>query len=176
MILAEATTAGVPDIIVSLFPNLPNFIAHLLATIILIVIISKLVYKPFRKTIKDRREKINELLAEAVLKQTEANIKAKKMEELLESAKSESSLIIQSSKIDADVQKNYILTEAHKQADIIKMQANKDIAQQKAQIELEIKTTIVDVAFNAAEQILNQEISKTKNKAIIDEFIEGLDK
>ncbi|PPE04887.1 F0F1 ATP synthase subunit B [Entomoplasma ellychniae] len=175
MFIANSGTAGVPDIITSLFPNLPNFIAHVIATIVLVAVISKLIYKPFRKVIKERRAKINELLAEAVYKQTEANVNAKKSEEILENSKKESSLIIQASKIDADVQKTQIIQNAHNQAEIIKLQANKDIDQKKSQIESELRNTIVEVAFNAAEQILKKEISKDSNKKMIDEFIEGLD-
>ncbi|ATZ17720.1 F0F1 ATP synthase subunit B [Mesoplasma melaleucae] len=175
-IFAETQTAGVPEIITSLFPNFPNFIAHFIATIVLVVILWKLMYKPFRKTIKDRRNKINELLSEVVQKQTEANIGVKKAEALLQDAKTESSLIIQTSKVDADIQKTHIITEAHKYADIIKNQAEKDIAQERSRVEAEIKKTIVNVAFDAAEQILQKEINKTKNKQIVDEFIENLDK
>lgn len=34
-------TAGVPEVVAQLFPNLPNFIAHVLATIIILVLLTK---------------------------------------------------------------------------------------------------------------------------------------
>ncbi|WP_174407387.1 F0F1 ATP synthase subunit B [Mycoplasma yeatsii] len=170
-----AQTQGVPDIVASLFPNLPNFIAHVLATIVLVIVLSKLVYKPFRQAIDKHREKINEVLTDAIEKQSQANIQVQKANSLLENAKTESLSIIKSAKIDAEAQKNQIIDNATTQARNIQNQAKNSIAQERLKAEDEIKNTIVNLAFGAAEKILNQEIDKEKNKQLVDEFIKNLD-
>ncbi|UWD35153.1 F0F1 ATP synthase subunit B [Mycoplasma cottewii] len=170
-----AQTQGVPDIVANLFPNLPNFIAHVLATIVLVIVLSKWVYKPFRQAIDKHREKINEVLTDAIEKQSQANIQVQKANSLLENAKTESLSIIKSAKIDAEAQKNQIIDNATTQARSIQNQAKNSIAQERLKAEDEIKNTIVNLAFGAAEKILNQEIDKEKNKQLVDEFIKNLD-
>ncbi|WP_416371464.1 F0F1 ATP synthase subunit B [Mycoplasma putrefaciens] len=168
-------TQGVPDIVSALFPNLPNFIAHVLATIVLVVILSELVYKPFRQAVDKQRDKINEILSDAIEKQSQANTQIQQANLLLEDAKTESLSIIKTAKIDAEAQKNQILNSATTQARNIQNQAKTSIAQERLKAESEIKQTIVNLAFDAAEKILNKEIDKQTNKQLIDEFIDNLD-
>ncbi|WP_027063552.1 F0F1 ATP synthase subunit B [Mesoplasma seiffertii] len=176
-LLAETpSTPGVPEIVGMLFPNLPNFIAHALATIVIVIILSKLVYKPFRKTINNRRAKINELLDDAVEKQLIANKDVKKAEALLNQAKSESLLIVKNARVDAEVQKMQILQNAAMEASNIQNHAKSSIEREKIKAQEDIKQTIIEVAFDAASKILESEIDKSKNQKIIDSFIQNLDK
>lgn len=117
-IAINATTQGVPKIIESLFPNLPNFIAHLLATIVLVIVLAKLVYKPYKQMIEKQRQKITEVLSDAIEKQTQANIKIKQANSLLEEAKTESVSIINTARVDAEIQKNKIIDNANLQVKI----------------------------------------------------------
>ena len=147
-------TAGVPEVVAQLFPNLPNFIAHVLATIIILVLLTKWVYKPFRNSVDNRRAKINELLDEAVDKQTKANKDRHEAASLLNDAKSQSSLILKNARADADVQRLKILDEATKQATTLQTQAKNSILKERLDAQSEIKQTIIDVAFQAAQEIL----------------------
>ncbi|ABC01622.1 F0F1 ATP synthase subunit B [Mycoplasma capricolum] len=174
-IAINATTQGVPKIIESLFPNLPNFIAHLLATIVLVIVLAKLVYKPYKQMIEKQRQKITEVLSDAIEKQTQANIKIKQANSLLEEAKTESVSIINTARVDAEIQKNKIIDNANLQAKNIQSYAQNSIKQEKIKAQLEIKNTIVNLAINSAEKILSKEIDKNTNKKLIEEFIKDLD-
>lgn len=175
MFLLEGT-AGVPEVVAQLFPNLPNFIAHVLATIIILVLLTKWVYKPFRNSVDNRRAKINELLDEAVDKQTKANKDRHQAASLLNDAKSQSSLILKNARADADVQRLKILDEATKQATTLQSQAKNSILKERLDAQSEIKQTIIDVALQAAQEILKEDINSKKNQALIEDFLEQLDK
>ena len=168
-------TAGVPEVVAQLFPNLPNFIAHVLATIIILVLLTKWVYKPFRNSVDNRRAKINELLDEAVDKQTKANKDRHEAALLLNDAKSQSSLILKNARADADVQRLKILDEATKQATTLQTQAKNSILKERLDAQSEIKQTIIDVAFQAAQEILKEDINSKKNQALIEDFLAQLD-
>lgn len=169
-------TAGVPDVVGLLFPNLPNFIAHVLATIVIIIFLSKMVYKPFRKAVDNRRAKIDELLLEVIDKQTEVNQEKKAMEKILKDAKTESLEIIQTAKVDADAQKTAILEAANMEVTNLQNHAKEAIVREQEKAQDEIYHTIVEVAFTAAEKILETEIDTQKNKVLVDEFIKDLNK
>lgn len=174
MFLLEGT-AGVPEVIAQLFPNLPNFIAHVLATIIILVLLTKWVYKPFRNSVDNRRAKINELLDEAVDKQTKANKDRNQAASLLNDAKSQSSLILKNARADADVQRLKILDEATKQATTLQSQAKNSILKERLDAQSEIKQTIIDVAFQAAQEILKEDVNSKKNQALVEDFLVQLD-
>ncbi|KAF5295617.1 hypothetical protein FQA39_LY12790 [Lamprigera yunnana] len=169
------TTPGIPNIVEMLFPNLPNFIAHVLATIVIVLLLSKLVYAPFREAIDKRREKINELLQDAIDKQLVATKGVKEAEAILSEAKTESSLIIKTAKTDAEVQRENILKTAHTDAMTIQEQAKKNVALEHDKAESEIKETIINTSIQIAAKILEKEIKKEDNEKLINDFIDSLD-
>lgn len=171
-----ATTPGVPDVVGLLFPNLPNFIAHVLATIVIVVFLVKLVYKPFRQSIDKRRDKIDEVLNEAIVKQTTANRDRKEASQLLREAKTESIEIVEKARIDADSQKADILESANLEAANLQSYAKKSVARERAKAEGEIHDAIVNVAMQAASKILDKEVDNAQNKKMVDDFIANLDK
>jgi F-type H+-transporting ATPase subunit b len=168
--------AGIPEIMQQLFPNLPNFIAHVLATIIIIILLTYLVYKPYRNFIDQRRVKINELLDDAVDKQTQAAIDEKKAQRLLDDAKNESALMIKNAQIDAQAQRNQILQTTNLEVTNLQNQAKNTIEKSRLEAEHQIKKDIVTIAFQAAEKLLDENLTNEKNQKIIDEFINNLDK
>ncbi|WP_026389386.1 F0F1 ATP synthase subunit B [[Acholeplasma] multilocale] len=175
LLAEEVSVPGIPEIMGQLFPNLPNFIAHVLATIVIVIILSKLVYKPFRKAIDNRRAKINELLDDVVMKQTLANKDRKEAESLLKDAKTESVVIVKNARVDADAQRSQIIENATSEATNIQNHAKNSIEREKAKAQEEIKQTIIDVAFTAASHVLKSEIDEKKNKALVEDFIDNLD-
>ncbi|ATZ16828.1 F0F1 ATP synthase subunit B [Williamsoniiplasma luminosum] len=169
-----ATTQGVPDVIGLLFPNIPNLIAHILASIVIILVLSKLMYKPFRKAVDARRAKINELLNEVVDKQIQANKDRKEAATILNEAKSESLVIVKNARLDANSQKADILESATIEATNLQNHAKSSIIQEREKAQDQIKKSIIETAMLAASKILEENIDEEKNKQIIDDFIKDL--
>ncbi|WP_375317635.1 hypothetical protein [Spiroplasma endosymbiont of Virgichneumon dumeticola] len=61
------------DIVNQLFPNLPVFIAHIFASVILLLVLWRWVYAPFRKALHGRHLAIKDKLDDASSKQSLAN-------------------------------------------------------------------------------------------------------
>ncbi|WP_338972410.1 F0F1 ATP synthase subunit B [Spiroplasma endosymbiont of Panorpa germanica] len=169
-------TPGIPEITRGLFPNLPNFIAHVLSTIVLILLLAKLVYKPFCNSIDERRKKINALLDEAADKTTKANRDKKEAEILLKNAKNDSLNIIKSAYTEADSNKMAILDRARREANNIQNHAKISIEHEREALKEEIRQNVIGVAFSAAEKVLEKNISKEDNQKIIENFIDDLDR
>ncbi|WP_338985194.1 F0F1 ATP synthase subunit B [Spiroplasma endosymbiont of Diplazon laetatorius] len=167
--------AGIPNVIENLFPNLANFIAHVLSTIVILILLTKLVYKPFREMIKERRKKINELLDDAAHKQAQANKNNKVASKFLDTAKEESKEIINSAKLEADDLKLEIIENARIEATNIQTHAKKAIDFERNEMQEQMRQEVIDLAFVAAEKIMNENISKEKNEKMIKDFINSLD-
>lgn len=174
LLTKSESAPGVPDIVNNLFPNLPMFIAHVLATIVIVIFLSRLVYKPFKKMIVERRKKINELLDDASGKQAIANKDKKDAEKLINIAKVESKEIVIKAKGEADILKMEIIENARKEAANIQNHAKKTIEFEKNEANEEIRKQIIDLAFEAANKIMDVNVSNDVNKKLIDEFLNGL--
>jgi|GEM_PF-1450492 len=174
LILAENSTPGVTDIIGAMLPNLPIFIAHVLSTIIIILFLSKLVYKPFKKLLSDRRKKINELLDDAASKQAVANKEKKDAIKILSQAKLDSKEILSQAKIEAEDLKLEIINSAKQEAHNLQKHAKQAIEMEKSQTQENIRKEVIDLAFIAAEKIMETNVNKTVNEKLIEEFLDNL--
>ena len=159
----------------ALFPNIPTLIGHLIATTILIVVIWKFCYQPFKDAqtkkfnyIKKQIDKANDKLDFA----NKNNIKTKK---LLQSAKNDSAEIISNAKSDANnIKENNLRSIKLKTKQMLddserEIKNNYKLSQQK------IKEEIINVGFLAAQKIINEEVKNKKNEEIVDEFLNSLD-
>ncbi|QBQ07265.1 F0F1 ATP synthase subunit B [Spiroplasma gladiatoris] len=168
-------TAGIPEVTQALFPNLPNFIAHILSTIVIVLFLAKLVYKPFRKMVAERRRKINELLDDASSKQALANRDKKDAAKLLIKAREESKSIITSAKQEADVLKFEIIDNAKQEAQNIQEHAKQAMEFERNEAQESIRKEIIDLAFLASQKIMAKEVNKEVDKKLIEEFLDKLD-
>ncbi|WP_368486323.1 F0F1 ATP synthase subunit B [Spiroplasma sp. DGKH1] len=163
------------EIINQLFPNLWVFIAHVIATIVLLTLLTKWVYNPFRKAMRARRNKIREILQDAADKQAKANYDQKEATSLLTTAKVEANTIVATARSEAENRKHQIIDAAKKEAVHLNEQMKKEIEKEKEQYKDDIRKSIIEVAFDAAGQLLSKEISKDEHKKIVENFIDNLE-
>lgn len=93
-------------------------------------------------------------------------------EQQLANAKSEAHELIEQAKMNASQEKREILTAARSEAENMKEKARKDMEREKVAAREEMKEAIVDVAFEAAKQIVNKELDASAHKKYVDDFIE----
>ena len=163
------------EIVNQLFPNLWIFIAHLLATIVLLLLLTKWVYNPFRKAMRARRKIIQDKLDDAAIKQAVANAEKIQSTKLLNQAKTEADAIIVSAKYEAEHKKIIILNDAQQEIQNLNKQAKIAIAQNKIKEQENIKNAIISLAFDAADNILKKEIDQKEHKKLINDFIKELE-
>lgn len=87
-------------------------------------------------------------------------------------AKEEAHAILESAKATAAQEKREILQEARVGAEALKTKAQLDIEREKANVKEEMKQAIVEVAFSAAQQIVEKELDEKTHKKYVDEFID----
>jgi|SRR5690554_196014 len=154
-----------------LLPNPITFIAQLISTFILFYFLKSKVWKPMQKFLAKRKEVIVGELESA----RNLNEEAKKNKELSEHdlirVKEEALQVIENARSQAMYIREEIIKEAEKEAAYILEKAEKSIAQDKAKLESELKTQLVDIALIAAEKLVSENIDDSKNRQLIDKFI-----
>ena len=159
------------EIINNLFPNLWVFVSHVVATIILIIIMAWLVWKPTKDSISKRHDYIERQIKEAEESRNEA------LKKLAEAQKEKVAAINQAQQIidDANVQayeiKEKLEAEGKKNAQIISENALIDAENLKKEISKNMHDEIVSIALDATEKLLQKKISKKDNDKFVDEIL-----
>lgn len=162
------------DIINQLFPNIPILIAHIFSTIILLLVLWRWVYRPFRQLLHNRHLDIKTKLDDAASKQALANQDRGNALEMLNSAKVEADGIINDAKTKAYDERKEILDQAHEEAMRITNQSKHDITKQRKAAEKEIRAEIETISLELAKVILASEIDSKKHQKFIDDFIDKI--
>lgn len=156
--------------------NLPNIAVDLLLNIInivvLFIIVKILVYKPVKKFLDDRREKIKQETEEAQKLTDAANETLAKKDSILEESRIKGEEIASELYNKAQKKADGIINKAKSDAALIKEKAHSDIAAQKEDMIKSSKDEIADLSISIAEKILKREVNKEDNKRIVEEFFD----
>lgn len=164
------------EIVNQLFPNIPVLIAHVFATIVLLMVLWRWVYAPFRKLLHARHLAIKAKLDEAADKQALANQDRGTAFQILNNAKVEADSIVNSAVSKAHDERKAIIDKAFEEAMRITNQSKRDVMQQKKEAEKQIKQEIETISLELTKKILTSEINKNKHQELIDEFINEIKK
>ena len=173
MVLNAAPTAS--GIVNQLFPNLWIFIAHTLATISLLVILSKLVYQPFKRAMRERRNKIKSILIDANKKHDLAQKEQIENEKILQENKDNISSLVKKSQDEASLDKIKIINIANEKANKLMHEAKKNIISDNEKNKDKIKDIIGTTAIDIASRIIEKELLLKDHKGIINNFIKNID-
>lgn len=159
----------------ALFPDIPTFLGHIIATIILLIVIVRFGYKPFKESQKEKHEYIAAQIDNA----NNTNIKARRNQEdainILIDSRSQSKKIIEDAKEQAKniKEKNEENIKAEQEKAIIETEHQIFHAKQKAN--LEMKQKVINLAFDAAEVIVKKSLKNKANEEMINDFLNSVD-
>ncbi len=175
MFVFDAQAVDPAEIVNQLFPNLWIFLAHLFATFILLFLLSKWVYNPFRRMMRARRQFISNTIKDATTKQADANRNQQLTTIRLEKARTEANLILHDATLEAEHKKLIILNSAREENQNLHDHFQMLIAQEKESMEDDIKKSIVENAFLIADKLVKKRASKAEEEQIINEIIDQLE-
>lgn len=145
---------------------------QLLSTIILIIVVRVFFWKPITNYLEKRQETIKGELDEAREKNEEAENLKKSISTEYEEAKKETKDFKKTLQQEAQEEKLRIIQEARDEAKRRLDQVEVDINQEIKKSNEKIKQSIKEIAFAAAEKILQHEIDEEKHEKMIEEMIE----
>ena len=154
--------------------NLTTIIASWLNLLILFLVFKHLLFNKVNKVLEDRKNDV----AETYRKADEANENAQKLEaeyaERISGAKEESAQIIQAATRKAQQRSDEIIAEAKVEAKGITEQARNEIEREKKIAVNKIKDDITDIAFQAAQAVIEKDLTSEDNERLIGEFIDNV--
>lgn len=152
---------------------LMDLIIQLCATLILFIVVLVFFWKPITKILETRREAIDKELTEAEAAKANAILVEDELRKTLDEAKDKVKEMLDQAVKDANVKKEEIISSAKEEAKRRLENLEFELEQEKKNMESSIKKEIVDIAFAAAEKIVQKEIDQKKYLDVVDDILKG---
>lgn len=150
-----------------------DFGIQICATVILFIIIRFFFWKPITKILEERRNRIDkDLKAAEVAKENAIEIEANLQRELDE-AKAKIKVMLDTAERDANLRRDTIINAAKEEAKRRLENVENELIEEKKSMEKEIRQEIVNIAFQAAEKIVQKEINHDKYLDVVDDILKG---
>ena len=151
--------------------NPSTIIFTLINTLIILLLYRFLLHKPVMKILEERKQKIGSEMKAAEDAQAEAEAVKAEYTQKLQESKEEAAQIVSAAVKRAGERENQIIAEAQQEAADLKKKAEESIELEKKKAINEIKDQISDIVIMASEKVIEKEISKSDNEALINSFI-----
>jgi len=144
--------------------------------IILLLLLSKVAWKPILAALKQREENIEDSLNKAEQAKLDSQKILEENQASLSKAEEESKKIIDQSRVFAENLKEQMLKDSKEQAQKIIEDASAEIERKKNAAFEELKNQIAEISVNAAEKIMKENIDANKNKQIVNKYLSEINK
>lgn len=154
--------------------NLTTIIATWLNLLILTLVLKHFLFDKVNKVMEDRKNEVAQTYKDA----DEAKENAKKLEaeyaDRISGAKEESAQIIQAATKKAQLHSDEIISDAKREAKGITEQARAEIEREKKIAVNQIKDDITEIAFSAAQAVIEKDLNTKDNERLIEQFIDNV--
>ena len=149
-----------------------GLVAQLINFGILLVLLYIIAYKPIRRMLDERSEKVKASMEQAeqmkeVMARTEEQVK----EELGAARTERQNIVAQAEQVGQQL-KEEAREQAKQDAEVIVAKARTEIGRERDEAIAELKREFVDLAIMAAEKVINETLDKEKHRELIDEVLE----
>ena len=149
-----------------------DLIINIINIIILFVIVRGLAYKPVKKFLDARKERVAKELSDAAAAKQTAEEEALKYKELTEKSKAEGTEIINEAERTAKQSAAEIIASAKQSAAEITEKARENAKRERVAQVASMKDEIAELAFDISRQVLSREVTDEDNMRIADSFFE----
>ena len=153
-----------------------TLVAQVINFLILVAILTKVAYKPLMKILEERRSAIEGSIAEAQKEREEAEAMKAEYKAQLAQARAEAQAIVAKAEHTAKESRDAILAEAKREQARMLQAAREEIALERQRAVAELRREVVTLSTMAAAKVLDENLDAEKNSALVERFIDELDK
>ena len=152
--------------------DLPTFVAQLVSFLILMGVLIFVGYRPIRKMLDDRANKVKEGMAQAEATREEYVRVRVVVEEEIDRARQESQAIVAEASLMGGRLKDEAKHEARKEAQLIIDRARKEMDQERERAIDDLRKEFVDTAILVAGKVISETLDKEKHRRVIEKALE----
>ncbi|NQV89955.1 F0F1 ATP synthase subunit B [Candidatus Uhrbacteria bacterium] len=156
--------------------NLKIFIAQLINFTLVLLVLWKWAYGPIVKLLEERQEKV----AKSVIQAEEVEKRVQDLEveqkQLIATAKSEATKILEEARVSADDRKKMLLEAAKKEVQGVVLQGKAQLQAEKEQMIRDAREDIALIAVEAARKILTEGVDEKKAGVLAQKVVDSMSK
>jgi len=152
--------------------DLPTFIGQLVSFLILLGLLVYFGYKPIRKMLDERANKIRESMEQAEATKQEYERAKVAVQEQISKARQEGQGVISQATQIGDRLKEEAKEEARKEAQTIVDRTRVELERERDKAIDDLRREFVDTAILAAEKVINETLDKEKHRELIEQALE----
>jgi len=152
--------------------TLPSFLGQLINFLILLGLLTFFGYKPIRKMLDERSNRIRLSMEQAEATKSEYERAQLEAEKQISKARNEAQSIIAQAAQAGNMLKEEARQEARKEAQAIVERARAELEREREKIVDELRKDFVDTAILAAERVLSETLDKGKHRQLIEKTLE----
>jgi F-type H+-transporting ATPase subunit b len=152
--------------------DLPTFIGQLVSFLILLGLLVYVGYKPIRKMLDERANRIKESMEQAEATEQEYEQAKVAVQEQIGKAREEGQTIISQAAQIGDRLKEEARGEARKEAQALVERARVELERERDKVIDDLRHEFVDTAILAAEKVINETLDKERHKKLIEQAME----
>jgi F-type H+-transporting ATPase subunit b len=174
--IAKLEKGGVPDDCQkapsTILPATNELVWGIISFVVLFGALGKFAYPAIKKGMEARTDKIRNNLDEAERVRTEAQTILDDYQRQLADARNESNRIIEEARQTADQLRQDLMQRAETEAAELRQRTTEDLAAAQERMLNELRSQVRDLAIGAAEKVIERNLDRDTNLALIDNFIE----
>ncbi len=153
-------------------PSTNEIIWSLLSFVVLLAVIQKFAYPSIKKTMDARSAQIKNDLEGAEKRRTEAEAILEEYRARLAEAKKESNRIIDEARQTAESLRRDLIARTEAEVEELHRRNAESLAIERARVINEIRTDMAELALDLAEKVIQANIDREANMALIDSYIQ----
>ena len=154
--------------------NLWQILISLANLLIMFLILKHFLFKPVMKMMAARQAQVDKIYDDANEDRSAAAGMKQEYENRLAAAREEADGLVRNAVTTAQRRGDAIVAEANSQASHLKQKAEEEIALEKKQMLMNVRSEISDMAVSIASKVVEREIQKKDHDAFVDEFIRNV--
>lgn len=148
-----------------------SIVLHLVNLVILTVGLYFLLFKPVKRMIKERQDKIRKMEKENADLNEEVKEMKQSTELILSDAKKEAAVIHENAVKVANQKADEIVSSARRQAKSLIERTEQEMAEEQRKLQADIEQQITDVSMAVAEKVLSRQITPEDDKKLIEDSL-----
>lgn len=152
--------------------DLATFVGQLVSFLILLGLLVYFGYKPIRKMLDERENRIRESMEQAEATKQEYERAKVAVQEQISKARQEGQTVISQATQIGDRLKEEAKEEARKEAQTIVARTRVELERERDKAIDDLRREFVDTAILAAEKVINEALDKEKHRKLIEEALE----
>ena len=154
--------------------NLWQILISLANLLVMFLILKKFLFKPVQKVVAQREEQVGRIYEDANQDRNAAASMKQEYEARLATAREEADTLVRNAVTTAQRRGDAIVQEASNQASHLRQKAEEEIARDKRQMLLDVRSEISDMAVSIASKVVEREIDKKDHEHFVEEFIRNV--